>query len=139
MYEIAVQCPAEMEAIEFCDMLMEHLSRFFTVREQEALVLSVHEAIINSIEAMRKLYGESHAKTFSLFMRITEEDMTILVSDYANGLPAHEIEKLQTKRLEDLLLAESGRGLLLIKELMDDIWFEQRENGQYAIGMKMRR
>jgi serine/threonine-protein kinase RsbW len=139
MYEITVQCPAKMEAIEFCDMLMEHISHFFTIQEREAFVLSVHEAIINSIEAMRKLYGESHARTFSLFMRITEKDITILVSDCADGLPAHEIEKLQTKHLEDLLLAESGRGLLLIKELMDDIWFEQRENGQHAIGMRIRR
>ncbi|WP_233414519.1 ATP-binding protein [Thermaerobacillus caldiproteolyticus] len=139
MYEITVKCPATIEAMEFCDAFVESIAQFFSIHERESLVLSIHEAIINSIEAMKQLYGEDHNNTFSLYMRITEEELMILVIDRANGIPAHEHKKLHVNSLEDLLLAESGRGLLLIKELMDDMWFEQREDGEYAIGMKMRR
>jgi len=139
MYEMVLRCPANAEAIEFCDLFIDSLSSFFAVLDRPALVLSVHEAIINSIEAVRKLCREHDDNTLTLFVRVGKEEVTIFVSDSANSLPVQAIENRRAKQLEDVLLEESGRGLLLMRELMDDIWVEPLENGTYALGMKMRR
>ncbi|MCL6585620.1 MAG: ATP-binding protein [Anoxybacillus sp.] len=138
MYEMVLHCPANVETIEFCDLVIDSLASFFTVRDRQALVLSVHEAIINSVEAVRTQCNKHHA-ALTLSVRITKDDVTVFVSDAANGLSKQLIESRQTKRLEDVLLEESGRGLLLMRELMDALWVEPLANGTYALGMKMGR
>ncbi|OAT72844.1 ATP-binding protein [Parageobacillus thermoglucosidasius] len=139
MYEMTIQCVATDEAIDFCDLLAEQIARFLSVQDCDMFVLSVHEAVINSVEAIKQLGKEAAKKTFLLSLRITEEDVTVTVADEGDGIPIKQLERMREKSLEDLLLAESGRGLLLIKETMDDIWFERQENGKCAIAMKMRR
>jgi serine/threonine-protein kinase RsbW len=139
MYEMKIQCEATDEAIDFCDLLAEQIARFFSVHDRDMFVLSVHEAVINSVAAIRQSGEETEKNTFVLSLRITEEDVTVTVTDEGSGIPIKQIERMREKSLEDMLLAESGRGLLLIKETMDDIWFERRENGKCAIAMKMRR
>lgn len=134
MYEMTIQCVATDEAIDFCDLLAEQIARFFSVQDRD-----VHEAVINSVKAIKQLGEETAKKTFLLSLRITEEDVTVTVMDEGDGIPIKQLERMREKNLEDLLLAESGRGLLLIKETMDDIWLEHRENGKCAIAMKMRR
>jgi serine/threonine-protein kinase RsbW len=139
MYEMTIQCAATDEAIDFCDLLAEQIARFFLVHDRDMFVLSVHEAVINSVEAIKQSGEEAGKNTFILSLRITEEDVTVTVTDEGGGIPIKQIERMREKRLEDMMFAESGRGLLLIKEIMDDVWFEQRENGKCAIVMKMRR
>lgn len=139
MYEMTIQCVATDEAIDFCDWLAEQIARFFSVQDCDMFVLSVHEAVINSVKAVKQLGEETAKKTFLLSLRITEEDVTVTVMDEGDGIPIKQLERMRGTNLEDLLLAESGRGLLLIKETMDDIWLEHRENGKCAIAMKMRR
>ncbi|ANB60467.1 ATP-binding protein [Anoxybacteroides amylolyticum] len=139
MYEMVLRCPANVETIELCDLIIDSLASFFVVRDRQALVLSVHEAIINAVEAVRTQFDNDDACHITVSVRITAEEVTILVADAANGLSKQHIESRQEKRLEDVLLEESGRGLLLMRELMDDLWAEPLENGAYAIGMKMRR
>lgn len=135
---MVLRCPANVETIEFCDLVIDSLASFFAVRDKQAFVLSVHEAIINSIEAVRTQCNKLDAD-LTLSVRITKDDVTVFISDAANGLSKQLIESRQTKRLEDVLLEESGRGLLLIREMMDALWVEPLDNGTYALGMKMRR
>lgn len=138
MYEMVLRCPANVETIELCDLVIDSLASFFTVRDRQALVLSVHEAIINSVEAVRTQCNKHHA-ALTLSVRITTDDVTVLVADAAEGFSQQCIDSRQEKQLEDVRLEESGRGLLLIRELMDDLWAEPLENGAYVLGMKMRR
>nr|WP_229706138.1 ATP-binding protein [Anoxybacillus voinovskiensis] len=90
------------------------------------------------MEAVRTQCNK-HNAALTLSVRITKDDVTVFVSDAANGLSKQLIESRQTKRLEDVLLEESGRGLLLMRELMDALWVEPLANGTYALGMKMGR
>ncbi|AEH47777.1 ATP-binding protein [Parageobacillus thermoglucosidasius] len=139
MYEMTIQCVATEEAIDFCDLLAEQIARFFSVQDCDMFVLSVHEAVINSVEAIKTLRKDAAKKTFLLSLRVTEEDVTVTVVDEGDGIPSKQLERMGEESLEDLLLAESGRGLLLIKEVMDEIWLERQENGKCAIAMRMRR
>jgi serine/threonine-protein kinase RsbW len=139
MYEITMQCKATEEAIDFCDLLAKQIARFFSLHDRDMFVLSVHEAVVNSIKAVKQLGRKIDDGALVVSWRITEEEVTVTVTDEGGGIPIKEIERLGRESLEDVLLAESGRGLLLIKETMDVVSFVPHEGGKCAIVMKMRR
>jgi serine/threonine-protein kinase RsbW len=139
MYEITMQCKATEEAIEFCDLLAKQIACFFSLHDRDMFVLSVHEAVVNSVKAVKQLEKKREDGAMVVSWRITEEEVMVTVADEGGGIPIKEIERLRQGSLEDVLLAESGRGLLLIKETMDAVSFEPRESGKCAIVMKMRR
>ncbi|GGJ66409.1 hypothetical protein GCM10008982_14590 [Anoxybacillus voinovskiensis] len=38
MYEMVLHCPANVETIEFCDLVIDSLASFFAVRDRQAFV-----------------------------------------------------------------------------------------------------
>jgi serine/threonine-protein kinase RsbW len=139
MYEITMRCKATEEAIDFCDLLAKQIARFFSLHDRDMFVLSVHEAVVNSVKAVKQLGKRIDDDALIVSWQITEEEVTVTVTDEGGGIPIKEIERLMRESLEDVLLAESGRGLLLIKETMDTVSFEPHADGKCAIVMKMRR
>ncbi|ABO66845.1 MULTISPECIES: ATP-binding protein [Geobacillus] len=135
--EWVVRCKASEEAIAFCDLIAEQTACLFAVRDAELFVLAVHEAIVNAVKAVRRL-GLNEG-TILLFFSITDDEVTVAVEDDGDGIPKEMFKQLGRKTLSDVLLAESGRGLLLIHEIMDMTAVVERADGRRTLVMKMQR
>lgn len=132
-----VCCKASEEAIAVCDLIAEQAARFFAVRDVELFVLAVHEAIVNAVKAVRQAGLEEG--TVSLVFSVADDEVTVAVEDDGGGIPKETMKQLGGKTLADVLLAESGRGLLLIHEIMDAMALVERAGGRRMLVMKMQR
>ncbi|MBB6282443.1 serine/threonine-protein kinase RsbW [Geobacillus subterraneus] len=136
MAEWVVRCKASEEAIAFCDLIAEQAACLFAVRDAELFVLAVHEAVVNAVKAVRQAgLGEG---TVSLSFSVADGEVTVEVEDDGSGIPKETMKQLDGKTLADVVLAESGRGLLLIHEIMDAMAFVERA-GRRVLVMKMQR
>jgi len=132
-----VRCKASEEAIAFCDVIAEQAACLFAVRDAELFVLAVHEAVVNAVKAIRQAGLEEG--TISLSFSVAADEVTVAVEDDGGGIPKETIHQLGEKTLADVVLAESGRGLLLIHEIMDATAFVERVGGRRMLVMKMKR
>ncbi len=139
MIKVQIDCPAAVEMVEYLDQICEWtLSRINQV-EHKKIVLAVHEAIINSVEAMKRRYGERYyEKQISMKIKVMSESIEIKVIDSAGGLPLEIQDKWKSKALEDLVWEEDGRGLLFMRHLMDEVWQDQDEDGRFITGLRKR-
>ncbi|AGT31958.2 ATP-binding protein [Geobacillus subterraneus] len=135
--EWMVRCEASEEAIAFCDLIAEQAAWLFAVRDAELFVLAVHEAVVNAVKAVRQAGLEEGVVSLSFSM--TDDEVTVAVEDDGGGIPQETMEQLGGKTLADVLLAESGRGLLLIHEIMDATALVERAGGRRVLVMKMQR
>ncbi|ATA59934.1 ATP-binding protein [Geobacillus stearothermophilus] len=132
-----VRWRADEEAVLVCHLFAEQIASLFAVRDAELFVLAVHEAVVNAVKAVQRAGME--AGTISLSFFVTSADVAVAVEDEGGGVPADVIEQLDHMTLSDVLLAESGRGLLFIREIMDDVMWVEQKGGRRMLVMKMSR
>jgi len=84
--------------------------------------LCLEEALINAIK-----YGNRFDKDLEVFIELTYADskISISVEDRGEGFDHHKVPD-PTK--EENLLMGNGRGVFLIKHLMDEVKFNERGN-----------
>jgi len=129
--------PSSFEAVglldEFCrkSLINAHFNQW------RGVCFAVHEAIINSVEATKKLYNdESINRDISVKILADENQVEIHIIDDAGGIPSECFHKSDGVQLENLLLNECGRGLLLIMTLVDKVW--QEYDGKYVLKLYKR-
>lgn len=85
------------------------------------LMLLLSEAVSNAIEHGNELDPN---KTAEIVVEITEDEVVAMVKDEGKGFQPSEQENPLT---EENLLKDGGRGVFLLKELSDEM--EYQENG----------
>ncbi|MGD8188918.1 ATP-binding protein [Brevibacillus ginsengisoli] len=139
MIHVQIDCPASIEMVEYLDQICEWTISRYNKLESRKVVLAVHEAIINSVEAMKRRYGEQNTESnISLKIRLQMEEIEVKIIDSAGGLSAEAKERLQNQDFDDLIWEEDGRGLLFIKHLVDEVWQDQDEDGRFVMGLRKR-
>ncbi len=85
------------------------------------LMLLLSEAVTNAIEHGNELNPN---KTTEIIVEITDDEVVAMVKDEGNGFQPSEQED---PLAEENLLKDGGRGVFLLKELSDEM--EYQENG----------
>ena len=106
------------------------------------LELCISEAATNSIR--HSYHGEpGHRVTIEL--TVQPDQLRIEVSDNGTPMPADQVRQLQDGKLslefqvdDRSLLAEGGRGLRIIRRLMDEVSYSRADNSNRLIMIKHR-
>ncbi|MCP8969462.1 ATP-binding protein [Ectobacillus ponti] len=116
--------PPTVHTIDFMEGLCRRILEEVSFSHTDRLLFAVHEGLINAVEATKVAYGQTLAHPISIRIAANGGLAEIQISDSAGGISAQSLQKLETGGLGDALLEESGRGLLLIKHLADEVFYQ---------------
>jgi len=114
-----------MESVGRVEAAAEQLARDAGLKEDEIfrVTMAVHEAVVNAV-----LHGNAYDpdKRIHAVLERTTEALIFKICDQGNGLKPQEIpDPLAAENL----LRGTGRGIFLIRSLMDEVNFRQLEPG----------
>jgi serine/threonine-protein kinase RsbW len=124
--------PSEPKRIAEADEFVETALRDHGVPESliSDLAIATSELINNAI-----IHGnrKDASKTVTLSLQFTPKDVTIRVQDQGNGF---EPEGVPDPLAEENLLKEVGRGIFIVRSLMDDLEFERAPEGGMVVMLR---
>lgn len=122
------------QAICFVDKTMASYTNLYNLPSKKELCFVVHELVINAIEAMSHANLNEVAK---IQVHVSQDDelVKVTVIDQANGIPKKDWDKLLQFNIEDMSFSERGRGLFFVKNMVDDIWFENVSDTKFLVGV----
>lgn len=121
-------------AIYFVDETMTSYTNLYNLPSKKELCFVVHELVINAIEAMNHANLNKVAK---IQVRVSQDDKAVKVTviDQAKGIPEKDWDKVLQFNLEEITFSERGRGLFFVKNMVDDIWFENVSDTKFLVGI----
>jgi serine/threonine-protein kinase RsbW len=132
---ITLTCNTEIRFIDLIQVvgaeLIKHLH--FSQDDSEHIWLAIQEGITN---AMRHGNGMDSAKTVTVRFVPTSEQLEIQIDDHGEGI---DLESVPSPNLPENLLKPGGRGLFLIKQVMDSVEMKTTENGNTLVLVKHRK
>jgi serine/threonine-protein kinase RsbW len=86
----------------------------FGEEDQYRIGLAVHEGVMNAFQ-----YGneQSREKKIRVIFELLHEKLVIRVTDHGTGF---RLEEIPDPRMDENVLGETGRGVLLMKAFMDE-------------------
>lgn len=96
------------------------------------IAMATHEACVNAVKHGNKFAPE---KTVSVFLQRTAKDITVRIADQGAGL---DLSTLPDPLDPANLLRDSGRGVFLMRAIMDEVNFRQLEPGTEVTLIKNR-
>jgi serine/threonine-protein kinase RsbW len=129
---ISLTIGSRLELLSMVHALIEGIARQYGVDEQSttALQIAVIEAGTNAIQ-----HGNVFAsnKTVRFEFKVSPGEICVWVEDYGKGFDA---AKVASPTDPSQYLDPHGRGLYLMKSLMDDVLFETREDHGTTVCLK---
>ena len=132
MYEL--DCKSNPKEVRKIEAVIKKLSRENHLAREQCykLMIVCTEAVNNAIIHGNKL---DENKNVHVKCCVTAHKVTVTVKDRGTGF---EMEKLPNPIEEKNLLKESGRGVFLIRSLMDNVKFRKFKNGS-SMRMSLKR
>ena len=129
---VSLVIPSEPKRIAEADEFVEKSLRDHGVPEAlvSDLAIATTELINNAI-----IHGnrKDASKTVTLSLQFTPKDVTIRVQDQGNGF---EPDQVPDPLAEENLLKEVGRGIFIVRSLMDDLRFERTPEGGMVVVLR---
>ena len=122
------------QAIHFVDQTMTNFTDIYNIPSKRELCFVVHELVINAIEAMHQADLTNRAK-IQVHVSQDEEAIKVTVIDQAEGIPEKDWRSILKFDCEELNYSDRGRGLLFVKNMVDDIWFENVSETKFLVGV----
>ena len=121
----SITIPSNMEYLATVDDFIEGILRGYGTNESiiADIAISVSELVINSINHGNK---SAEDKMVSLSVNKTDGDVSITISDEGSGF---EPESIESPLDEANLLKDTGRGIFIVKSLMDKVDVNMTEKG----------
>ncbi len=91
------------------------------------LIVATMEAVTNAVEHGNQ---SDPGKTVDLWVEVDDDAISVHVRDYGSGFDPRELPDPRTR---ENLLREGGRGVFLMRALVDHVDFVQRQPGTEAI------
>ena len=115
---------SRLELLSMVHAVISQISRQFELSEdlENALLIAVIEAGTNAIQHGNCFAAE---KTVEFDFHVLEREIVIEVEDYGTGF---DPKKVDDPTDDSTLLNPHGRGLYLMRELMDEVSFDVRED-----------
>lgn len=114
-----------MESVERVEAAADQLARDAGLDEDQRfhIAMAVREAAINAV-----LHGNERdpARPIEVSLENTGKNLVITVADHGHGF---DPDKIPDPLAEENLLRTSGRGIFLIRSLMDEVHFRQLDPG----------
>ncbi len=128
-----IELPSNPQEVARIERFIEKLNKKLSLDDTRynKLLVAVTEAVNNGI-----IHGnrKDPSKKVVVTCEVTATELTIRVQDEGPGI---DPGTLPDPLAEENLLRENGRGVFLMRSLMDDVVFE-RFNGGSAVTMKLR-
>lgn len=122
------ECEAKIQNIELIDSILEITLKHYEIEWYRQFCFAAHELLTNSIEAMSK-HSNVDNKIFIKLIMGTDL-VSFRVSDTGGGVQA-DINDL-IKKNETLNMEGRGRGLYMIKALVDNFYFFKADDDHYT-------
>lgn len=133
--------PSDLQNVYLIDMLIETLCSLVPLSENGAfwIKLCAVEAVNNAI---LHAYDKSPDYEVEVSFTLMEDHLRLTVRDTGRPMPA---DMLQGNSLADLAgdpadptsIATQGRGLAIIREMMDSVTYHQEESANYLTMVKL--
>lgn len=133
MIDIQIECIASIESIHYFNQLCERALDLMDCKEKQSVAFALNEAIINAVEATHKKFGIHTAETVIVQMKISLDIVDIQVMDKAGGMSEEQIEIVMNKEFEDIGFADRGRGIIFMRKLMDQVYFERKDKDVFIV------
>ncbi|KNY28804.1 ATP-binding protein [Pseudobacteroides cellulosolvens] len=130
MYELYFKCVAVPESISLIDNIIELTIKKIHNYDYKKICFAIHELVINSIDAMSK--NNQSFKQISISLICSKKHVLFSINDFGGGLPSNILNKLHTNNLDSLGLNESGRGLAIIKMFVDNLTYNEENDGSFT-------
>ena len=118
---IIIYKPEEIDYV--CSIILKAMDQCgFTDKEIKRVRVSIVEMIINSMVHGNK---NNHERKVILFYKVVQEKVTISVVDEGDGF---DYNNLNNPLNPENLLKESGRGIFIITNFMDEVHFNNKGN-----------
>lgn len=125
---------SNQQAIYFVDETMTSYTNLYNLPSKRELCFVVHELVINAIEATNHANLNKVAK-IQVHVSQDDEAVKVTVIDQAEGIPEKDWDKFLQFNLEEITFSDRGRGLLFVKNMVDDIWFENVSDTKFLVGI----
>ena len=122
------------QAIQFVDQTMNNYTDLYDIPSKRELCFVVHELVINAIEAMNQA-NLTNGEEIQVHVSQDEETVKITVIDQAEGIPEKDWKNYLQLNLDELHFSDRGRGLTFVKNMVDDIWFENVSETKFLVGV----
>jgi serine/threonine-protein kinase RsbW len=126
---VRLEIPSEPKRIAEADEFVESSLREHGVPEAlvSDLAIATTELVNNAIIHGNK---KDASKNVTVSLAFTPQDVTIRVEDQGNGF---DPKRVPDPLAQENLLKEVGRGIFIVRSLMDDLRFERRAGGGMAV------
>jgi serine/threonine-protein kinase RsbW len=121
--------PDQIQKIEaLAEQYAKELS--FSQDEMDSLAIAVTEVVANAIYHANK---QDPNKSVTVRFEVSDTTLTIRVIDEGEGF---ELDNIQNPLDPENLMKESGRGIFIVRTLMDDVQFHFHSNGTEVVLVK---
>jgi serine/threonine-protein kinase RsbW len=117
---IVLSIPGRLEYLDLVDNVIEAVNELMEFKEEDATAVSISviEAGTNAIQHGCTNGAEQRVE---LRFTVTEEQLEVEVEDHGKGF---EPENLPDPTSPDNILRERGRGIFIIRQMMDELDFD---------------
>ena len=132
---VTLTCNTDLRFIDLIQVvggeLLKHMS--FTQEDGERIWLAIQEGIAN---AMRHGNNLDKSKTVSVCFIPSHEQIEIHIEDQGSGV---DLESVPNPNLPENILKPGGRGVYLMKQVMDLVRMTPSESGSTLVLIKRRK
>lgn len=135
--EFTLNLVPNQNAIFFVDETMKNYTNIFNLPSKKELCFIVHELVINAVEAME---FSSNSDTEKIQVTVSQDSdlVKVTVVDHGKGIPKDSWEDALKFNLDEISFSDRGRGLFFVKNMVDEVWFENVSESKFLVGVSKR-
>ena len=132
---VRLAIPSRLELLSIIDKVVDGVAdqMGFEDDDKDAVAISVIEAGTNAIQ-----HGHAHdpARPIEILFRLDPDELVVEITDAGRGF---DLDVLEDATAPENLLKERGRGIFIMKSMMDDVQFQFSDRGTLCRLVKRRR
>lgn len=136
MSRLIIEMPGIKENLSFMDTAILGFLQSLQLKGHKQIHFAVHEAIINSIQQIEQRFPDEETTTLIIEIDVNDSRVIAQVTDWMGGIKSDAPNKVKALKAGVSSQSESGRGLLMIEQLVDEMSWECMENNQFVIRME---
>ena len=135
--EFTLNLVPNQNAIFFVDETMKNYTNIFNLPSKKELCFIVHELVINAVEAM-EFSSKSDTEKIQVTVSQDSDQVKVTVVDHGKGIPEGSWEDALKFNLDEISFSDRGRGLFSVKNMVDEVWFENVSESKFLVGVSKR-
>lgn len=136
MSRLFLEIPGHRQNLKYIDDALLGFLQFFCVRDHKKVHFALHEAVINSIQQIEKVSCEGKKEMVTIDVTVDESQVVAEVRDWMGGIKSHKDNMVSGLRQDISQYAESGRGLLMIEQLVDTLSWECKADDEFVLRLE---